>query len=41
MKLSGKDVVLENLNSQTIFGFEEQFNFLYGETTFPIKIKCS
>ena len=31
MKLSAKDIVLQHLNSKNIYGYEEQFNVLYGK----------
>ena len=35
MKLSAKDIVLQHLNSKNIFGYEEQFNVLYGKPNSP------
>ena len=34
-RFSAKDIVLQHLNSKNIFGYETQFNVLYGKPTFP------
>ena len=39
MKLSAKDVVLDHLNSQIIYGYEDQQKLLFGKTYFMFFMK--